>query len=197
MCSAHIRTAPAPDIGFPSVASAARRSALPSKIARCRLGAALGVNLAALCSSRRRNAPSGRLGSDAGRAERSFRSRIGWSASVQCVKRVSHPIRSLREAQLNRLNICQVRGYCGPFINQEVYDSFPDPIWRGSAECVVCCDTRNVAEEEAKCARMMAGPAIISPARDLSEVAISPLDSPAKTGSSEAAPPDETASERN
>lgn len=66
------------------------------------------------------------------------------------VGRVPHPVTSYQQAQLNRREICEPRGYCGPFINCEVYDTFPDPVWHGCAECVHCCGTRNVAEEEAK-----------------------------------------------
>jgi hypothetical protein len=76
--------------------------------------------------------------------------RTSVETQVHPFRRQAHPITSLEQAQHNRLTICQVRGYCGPFINQQLYDSFPDPIWRGSGECVVCCDTRNVQEEEAK-----------------------------------------------
>ena len=57
---------------------------------------------------------------------------------------------SYGEARRNRREICDARGYCGPFINQDVYDKFPDPVWHGSGECVHCCGTRNVAEEEVK-----------------------------------------------
>jgi hypothetical protein len=45
---------------------------------------------------------------------------------------------------------CSVRGYCGPFINEEFYNSFPDPLWHGYGECVVCCSTCLIAREEAK-----------------------------------------------
>ena len=49
---------------------------------------------------------------------------------------------------------CEVRGYCGPFINQEFYNSFPDPMWHGYGECVVCCSTCIVAQEALKRTRV-------------------------------------------
>ena len=66
------------------------------------------------------------------------------------IGRVPHPVTSAHEARLNGRNICDARGFCGPFINCEVYDTFPDPIWHGCGDCVHCCGTRNVAEEKAK-----------------------------------------------
>lgn len=72
------------------------------------------------------------------------------------VERVPHPVASYAEAQRNRQEICDRRGYCGPFINMAVYDAFPDPVWHGCGECVNCCGTRKIAEEEGKRARAMA-----------------------------------------
>ena len=64
--------------------------------------------------------------------------------------KIPHPIQDQQIADHNRRTICEVRGYCGPFINQIYYDQFPDPVWRGTGECIVCCNTCNVEVEEAK-----------------------------------------------
>lgn len=74
------------------------------------------------------------------------------------VERVPHPVASYAEAQRNRREICDRRGYCGPFINSAVYDTFPDPVWHGCGECVNCCGTRKIAEEEEKRLRAMTDP---------------------------------------
>ena len=58
-----------------------------------------------------------------------------------------HPIQDQHTADLNRRTICETRGYCGPFINQEYYDNFPGGLWRGTGECVLCCNTCNTALE--------------------------------------------------
>lgn len=50
----------------------------------------------------------------------------------------------------NHRNQCGVRGYCGPFINEDFYNAFPDPFWHGYGECAVCCGTCLVAREELK-----------------------------------------------
>lgn len=55
--------------------------------------------------------------------------------------RIPHPVKSYKEALKNRREICEPRGYCGPFINQEVYDAQPDAEWHGVGECIHC---RNV-----------------------------------------------------
>ena len=72
------------------------------------------------------------------------------------VERIPHPVTSYLQAQRNRREICDRRGYCGPFINCGVYDAYPDPIWHGCGECVHCCGTRRVADEEAKWAQAVA-----------------------------------------
>lgn len=68
--------------------------------------------------------------------------------------KLPHPIQDQRVADLNRRTICEVRGYCGPFINQSYYETFPDPLWRGTGECLVCCNTCNVELEEEKQGRI-------------------------------------------
>jgi hypothetical protein len=80
------------------------------------------------------------------------------------VDKMPHPIRDQRIADRNRRTTCEVRGYCGPFINESFYDSFPDPLWRGTGECVVCCNTCNVGMEKEKerLARMAETPGAIS-----------------------------------
>ncbi len=45
---------------------------------------------------------------------------------------------------------CVARGYCGPFVNVEFYNAFPDPSWHGYGDCVVCHSTRLTTAEEAK-----------------------------------------------
>ncbi len=64
--------------------------------------------------------------------------------------RKPHPIRDYRRAVENHRTICGVRGYCGPFLNEEFYNAFPDPMWNGYGECVVCCSTCLVTEEKRK-----------------------------------------------
>lgn len=46
--------------------------------------------------------------------------------------------------------LCHARGYCGPFVNRQLYDSFVEPFWHGMGECALCRTTACVAEEEAK-----------------------------------------------
>jgi hypothetical protein len=69
---------------------------------------------------------------------------------LRIITKVPHPVQDQRVADQNRRTTCDVRGYCGPFVNESYYDSFPDPLWRGTGECVVCCNTCNVALEEEK-----------------------------------------------
>lgn len=70
--------------------------------------------------------------------------------STSLPPREPHPVTSLAQAIENHRNICAVRGYCGPFINQAFYGRFTDPIWHGFGECVVCCSTSLIAREEEK-----------------------------------------------
>jgi hypothetical protein len=80
--------------------------------------------------------------------------------SLSAVTKLPHPIQDQRIADRNRRTICEVRGYCGPFINQAFYEKFPDPLWRGTGECVVCCNTCNVELELEKRRRALRAPAI-------------------------------------
>jgi hypothetical protein len=66
------------------------------------------------------------------------------------VHKLPHPIEDQRVADYNRRTICEVRGYCGPFINLAYYSQYPDPAWHGAGECIVCCNTCIVALEEEK-----------------------------------------------
>lgn len=72
--------------------------------------------------------------------------------------RVPHPVWSLSQADANRARICEARGYCGPFLNTDYYDAYPDPLWHGMGECLFCCSTVLVAAEELK--RRLRGEAI-------------------------------------
>lgn len=51
--------------------------------------------------------------------------------------------RSFRDPEL-----CELRGYHGPFTRTGEYDSFPG--WKGMGECAVCGSTRRVPDEEAR-----------------------------------------------
>jgi len=64
--------------------------------------------------------------------------------------REPHPIRDFRRALENNRLVCGVRGYCGPFLNEAFYNAFPDPMWAGYGECLVCCSTCLVEDEEKK-----------------------------------------------
>jgi hypothetical protein len=62
--------------------------------------------------------------------------------------RAPHPIEDLETAMQNGLLVCQPRGYCGPFINQDFYDAFPDPLWNGKGDCMLCGSTCDVETQE-------------------------------------------------
>lgn len=64
--------------------------------------------------------------------------------------RQKHPVASIDEAEKNSRTICQPRGYCGPFLNEHVYNDFPDPLWHGMGECVHCRNTVLTASEHDK-----------------------------------------------
>jgi hypothetical protein len=66
------------------------------------------------------------------------------------IAKLPHPIADQKIADRNREAICEVRGYCGPFINLAYYRGFPDPAWHGVGECIVCCNTCNIVVEEMK-----------------------------------------------
>ena len=42
---------------------------------------------------------------------------------------------------------CQVRGYCGPFANEAMYNAFPEPMWHGMGDCLECGTTCHVPLE--------------------------------------------------
>lgn len=64
--------------------------------------------------------------------------------------RTPHPVGDLDTAKENRRLVCDARGYCGPFLNLEFYAAFPDPLWHGMGECLLCRNTAHAASEEAK-----------------------------------------------
>lgn len=63
--------------------------------------------------------------------------------------REARPVRDRETATQNGLLACRPRGYCGPFINRDYYDSFPDPLWSGKGDCLLCGSTCDVAAQEA------------------------------------------------
>lgn len=68
---------------------------------------------------------------------------------MELPRRVPKPASDLKALE-RYAKICARRGYCGPFLNQEFYMAYPDPMWHGYGECAVCCSTRLVSAEEAK-----------------------------------------------
>jgi hypothetical protein len=66
------------------------------------------------------------------------------------IAKLPHPINDQAVADRNRRMICEVRGYCGPFINLAYYNQFPDEAWHGKGECIICCNTCSVDLEEKK-----------------------------------------------
>jgi hypothetical protein len=57
------------------------------------------------------------------------------------------PSRGPAEAEERRRSICEPRGYCGPFVNEELFDSFDGGAWRGTANCIHCGSTVNIGAE--------------------------------------------------
>ena len=47
----------------------------------------------------------------------------------------------------NRRLICEPRGYCGPFFNEELFASQAGGVWFGCGTCVHCGNTVDVASE--------------------------------------------------
>lgn len=72
-------------------------------------------------------------------------------------ERIPHPVKDFATAEENRRRICAARGFCGPFVNGDLYDAFPDPMWRGIAECVHCRNTVHRPREERKRALARSG----------------------------------------
>lgn len=66
------------------------------------------------------------------------------------VRRRPHPVRDLETAMTNRRLVCDRRGYCGPFFNKDYYSAFPDPLWKGMAECLLCRSTVHMETERSK-----------------------------------------------
>lgn len=83
---------------------------------------------------------------------------------VALYRRTPHPVSSAVEALENHQRICAVRGYCGPFLNTEFYNAFPDPFWHGYGECLVCRSTCLVAVEEERRRRLEGGEDSSAPA---------------------------------
>jgi hypothetical protein len=44
--------------------------------------------------------------------------------------------------------VCERRGFHGPFKRTEIYDSFPG--WEGYGDCVLCGSCRHILSEEAR-----------------------------------------------
>ncbi len=65
-------------------------------------------------------------------------------------QRTPHPIASAQQALANHQSVCAIRGHCGPFINVEFYNAYPDSFWHGYGECLICRSTCLVAAEETK-----------------------------------------------
>lgn len=63
--------------------------------------------------------------------------------------REPHPVLDPEIAKQNAMLVCHPRGYCGPFINQDYYDAFPDALWNGKGDCVLCGSTQHIATHEA------------------------------------------------
>lgn len=61
-------------------------------------------------------------------------------------KRRPHPIACRHQLAENRTKICEARGYCGPFINHQVYNAMPG--WVGLADCLTCGSTVSTAPHE-------------------------------------------------
>lgn len=70
--------------------------------------------------------------------------------------REAHPVQDAETARQNAELICQPRGYCGPFVNEDFYDAFPDALWNGKGECALCGTTCDVATQEAIRAEVLA-----------------------------------------
>ncbi|HEX6068736.1 MAG TPA: hypothetical protein VFZ18_02905 [Longimicrobiaceae bacterium] len=51
------------------------------------------------------------------------------------------------EVRAQRRSMCASRGYCGPFVNEELFDHFNNGAWRGTANCIHCGSTVNVGVE--------------------------------------------------
>jgi hypothetical protein len=69
---------------------------------------------------------------------------------MEMLRREPHPVQELALAKRNYARICGPRGFCGPFINEGYYDSFPDEIWHGIGDCVWCANSCSVAAEVEK-----------------------------------------------
>lgn len=47
-----------------------------------------------------------------------------------------------------RTTTCEIRGHCGPFANEALYDAFPEPMWHGMGDCMECGTTCHVSDEQ-------------------------------------------------
>lgn len=54
------------------------------------------------------------------------------------------PVRPLRQ---EGPSLCDLRGHCGPFVNEGYYNAFPEPFWHGMGDCLHCGTTRMVESE--------------------------------------------------
>ena len=42
---------------------------------------------------------------------------------------------------------CEIRGFCGPFANEALYNAFPEAMWHGMGDCLECGTTRHVSRD--------------------------------------------------
>lgn len=66
---------------------------------------------------------------------------------MQLISRTPHA-RCPDDLAAGRRETCEVRGFCGPFLNLALYDAFPG--WEGCGDCVHCGTTVRVGEHEAR-----------------------------------------------
>jgi hypothetical protein len=65
----------------------------------------------------------------------------------RCKMPVIVPVRQKVHTLRHGAAVCEARGHCGPFVNQAFYDAFPDSIWHGMGDCLVCGSTRLIGHE--------------------------------------------------
>lgn len=62
---------------------------------------------------------------------------------IQRVERQPVPLRQTPAGE-RRPSLCELRGHCGPFVNQALYNAFPEPMWHDMGDCVECGTTCHV-----------------------------------------------------
>jgi hypothetical protein len=73
-----------------------------------------------------------------------------------------------------RISECELRGYCGPFANEALYDAFPEAMWHGMGDCMECGTTCHVSRELQRRERTAATSGAGAPARRLSRASSPP-----------------------